>query len=185
MDTLTLDRATLDALASDVRVDLLKALDGREASLSVLAREVKLNKSTVFRHLSHLESVGLVKKVGGRLKGAYALTWKGRRLLHPEGLTVALLLAGAAGALLAAVGAALLYLSIRFSPGRGPVPEDGFELRRGGEEPLTAATATDPFFLYAALALLAVSLLLAAVAQALRVRRARSARCSAPERFAR
>ena len=110
MDRITLDRAVFKALASDTRLDILKALDERQKTVTELARELELNKATVFEHLEKLAEVGLIQKLEDDRKWVYwQLTWTGRRLLHPEAITLALVLSSALGSLLTAMAAAWLW----------------------------------------------------------------------------
>ena len=62
MTKLTLDMNTFKALASDTRLDILKALDGKKLSLKDISRITNLNKATLHEHLTKLNEAGLVKK---------------------------------------------------------------------------------------------------------------------------
>ena len=86
MTKLTLDMNTFKALASDTRLDILKALDGKNLSLKDISRITNLNKATLHEHLTKLNEAGLVKKKEreGHKWVYYKLTWKGQGLLHPE-----------------------------------------------------------------------------------------------------
>ncbi|MEM0493539.1 MAG: winged helix-turn-helix domain-containing protein [Candidatus Thermoplasmatota archaeon] len=86
MSKIVLDRETFKALASDTRLDILKALDGKQLNLTDLMRTTNLNKATLHEHLSKLTEVGLVKRQWreGHKWVYYRLTWKGESLLHPE-----------------------------------------------------------------------------------------------------
>jgi len=86
MPKLTLDMATFKALASDTRLDILRALDGKKMSLKDIAKATKLNKATLHEHLIKLNEAGLVKRKEreGHKWVYYKLTWKGEGLLHPE-----------------------------------------------------------------------------------------------------
>jgi len=86
MSKVTLDMNTFKALASDSRLDILRALDGKKMSLNDISRATKLNKATLHEHLVKLNQAGLVKKYEreGHKWVYYKLTWKGEGLLHPE-----------------------------------------------------------------------------------------------------
>jgi DNA-binding transcriptional ArsR family regulator len=86
MTKLTLDMHTFKALASDTRLDILKALDGKKLSLKDISKVTNLNKATLHEHLTKLNEAGLVKKKEreGHKWVYYKLTWKGEGLLHPE-----------------------------------------------------------------------------------------------------
>lgn len=110
MDKITLDRSVFKALASDTRLDILKALDVRQKTVTELAKELELNKATVFEHLEKLAEVGLIQKLEDERKWVYwQLSWTGRRLLHPEKITLAILLSTAGGALVTAIAAVWLW----------------------------------------------------------------------------
>ena len=86
MTKLTLDMHTFKALASDTRLDILRALDGKKMSLKELGHITNLNKATLHEHLAKLNEAGLIKKKEreGHKWVYYKLTWKGEGLLHPE-----------------------------------------------------------------------------------------------------
>ena len=86
MTKVTLDMNTFKALASDTRLDILRALDGKNMSLNDICRATSLNKATLHEHLTKLNEAGLVKKNEreGHKWVYYRLTWKGEGLLHPE-----------------------------------------------------------------------------------------------------
>jgi DNA-binding transcriptional ArsR family regulator len=93
MTKLTLDMNTFKALASDTRLDILRALDGKKLNLSDLCRATNLNKATLHEHLAKLNEAGLVKKKEreGHKWVYYRLTWKGEGLLHPENTRIVVL----------------------------------------------------------------------------------------------
>ena len=86
MTKVTLDMNTFKALASDTRLDILKALDGTRMNLNDISKKTKLNKATLHEHLVKLNEAGLVKRKEreGHKWVYYKLTWKGESLLHPE-----------------------------------------------------------------------------------------------------
>lgn len=171
VDDITLDRETFKALASDTRLLVLKALDERQKTLTELSKQLELNKSTLLEHLEKLESAGLVQKVEQDVERKWVywqLTWKGRRILHPGSIKVALLLSTAIGSI--AAGIAALWLWTRSGvapeePGGGArttmAPAEGVPL----EGP---AAALDPTYLAVAIAF--GLLALAATAWAVRAR---------------
>ncbi|MEA2035288.1 MAG: winged helix-turn-helix domain-containing protein [Euryarchaeota archaeon] len=92
-DDVTLDRKDISALSSDVRVAILKSLDGQSGNVSVLAKELALAKSTVHQHLTILTDTGFVKVDDNRKWRSYTLTSKAHRILHPgTGYRILLLL---------------------------------------------------------------------------------------------
>jgi DNA-binding transcriptional ArsR family regulator len=86
MPKVTLDMNTFKALASDTRLDILRALDGKKLNLKDISKATNLNKATLHEHLAKLHEAGLVKRKerDGHKWVYYKLTWKGEGLLHPE-----------------------------------------------------------------------------------------------------
>lgn len=107
---ITLDQASFKALASDVRVEILKRLDSRRETVTDLSNLISLSKPTLLEHLEKLQSAGLVKRIDeGRKWIYYELSDKGRKILHPERVAITLALASAVA--LAAIGLAFLLFS--------------------------------------------------------------------------
>jgi DNA-binding transcriptional ArsR family regulator len=79
-----LDRAALFALASDSRLEILKALKDERRTLSQLAELLGVDKAAVHRHLKKLEDGGLVKRSEEHGFLYYSLTWRSRGLISPE-----------------------------------------------------------------------------------------------------
>ncbi len=104
---ITLDQESFKALASDVRVGILKRLDVRRETVTDLSNLLSLSKPTLLEHLEKLQSAGLVKRVDeGRKWIYYQLSDKGRKILHPERVAITLVLGMAVA--LAAIGAFLV-----------------------------------------------------------------------------
>ena len=93
MPKITLDMNTFKALASDTRLDILRALDGKKMGLNEISQATKLNKATLHEHLTKLTDAGLVIKKDreGHKWVYYKLTWKGEGLLHPENSRIVVL----------------------------------------------------------------------------------------------
>jgi DNA-binding transcriptional ArsR family regulator len=88
-----LDYESFKALASHVRIDILKKLDEKQMTVTDLARALKISKSTAHKHLERLVEVGLVERKDTHRKWVYyRITRKGAKVLHPENVTVSLLL---------------------------------------------------------------------------------------------
>jgi len=107
--SITLDQDSFKALASEVRVEILKRLDERRATVTDLSTLMALSKPTLLEHLEKLQAAGLVKRMDeGRKWIYYELTGKGHKILHPERVTIivslclSILLAGAGIAAVAA-----------------------------------------------------------------------------------
>ena len=114
---ITLDQESFKALASDVRVGILKHLDVRRETVTDLSNLMTLSKPTLLEHLEKLQSAGLVKRVDeGRKWIYYELSDKGRKILHPERVAITLALGIAVA--LAAIGAFLvLTAEVAIMPG--------------------------------------------------------------------
>ncbi len=107
---ITLDQESFKALASDVRVGILKHLDVRRETVTDLSNLLELSKPTLLEHLEKLQSAGLVKRIDeGRKWIYYELTDKGRKILHPERVAITLALSAAVG--LAIIGAVYVLLA--------------------------------------------------------------------------
>jgi len=93
MTKVTLKMDDFKALASDSRLEIIKALDGKKLGLKELSKSTKLNKMTLHEHLSKLVETGFVKRIEreGHKWVYYKLTWKGESLIHPENTKVVLL----------------------------------------------------------------------------------------------
>lgn len=101
---ITLDQESFRALASDVRVEILKRLDTRRETVTDLSNLMSLSKPTLLEHLEKLQNAGLVKRIDeGRKWIYYVLSDKGRKILHPERVAITLALTSAV--VLAAIGA--------------------------------------------------------------------------------
>src|SRR5688572_7218014 len=98
MTKIVLDAEAFKALASDTRLQILKALDARPLTVSELSRLLDLNKATVFEHLKQLMAAELAKREDdpARKWVYYRLTWKGQNVLHPENAQIFLMLGMAA-----------------------------------------------------------------------------------------
>jgi DNA-binding transcriptional ArsR family regulator len=115
MTKVTLDMGTFKALASDTRLDILKALDGKKMNLKELTKVTNLNKATLHEHLTKLNEAGLVKKKEreGHKWVYYKLTWKGEGLLHPENTRIVVLFTMTFIALSAGILQLITYLKTR------------------------------------------------------------------------
>jgi len=88
-----LDYEAFRALASHVRIEILKKLDESRGTVSDLSRKLTMSKSTVHKHLERLVEVGLVSKLEDDRKWVYyEITGKGARILHPENVQVSVIL---------------------------------------------------------------------------------------------
>lgn len=92
--TITLDRESFKALASEVRVEILKQLDDHRQTVTDLSKSLSLAKPTLLEHLDRLVSANLiVKKDEGRKWIYYELTRRGRHILRPHQVKIMISLA--------------------------------------------------------------------------------------------
>ncbi len=92
--TITLDRESFRALASEVRVEILKQLGSHRMTVTDLSHSMSLAKPTLLEHLDRLVTAGLVSKVDeGRKWIYYELTKRGRTILHPHQVKIMISLA--------------------------------------------------------------------------------------------
>ncbi|HWG90135.1 MAG TPA: winged helix-turn-helix domain-containing protein, partial [Candidatus Thermoplasmatota archaeon] len=127
-----LDREAIKLLASDTRLDILKALKKRRMTVSELATVLNLGKSTVFEHVSKLVEGGLVvrKDDPEREWVYYELSHRAQRLLSPDTAKIILLFSALAAALLLGGAGYVLYSATTEAPADG------------GEAALAAASAS-------------------------------------------
>lgn len=111
MTKIVIDKDTFKALASDTRLKILKALDGRKKNLSEIARETGLSKTTVLEHMNKLIEADLVRKIEreGHKWTYYKLSWKGSSLLHPDNVKIIITLCSSIFLLLAGIASLIIY----------------------------------------------------------------------------
>lgn len=131
---IVLTKETFEILASGTRLTILKTLNKRRMTITELADNLDLAKSTVHHHLQRLADAGLViADDDGHAWVYYALTPEGRALLQPHGgARIRVLLAAGLASLAGGVWALAAFLTapIREEPvsplpggGGFPVPE--------------------------------------------------------------
>jgi DNA-binding transcriptional ArsR family regulator len=183
VDKITLDRDVFKALASDTRLDILKRLDVRQKTVTELAKEMDLNKATVFEHLEKLAAVNLIQKVAedAERKWVYwQLTWTGRRLLHPETITLAILLSTALGSVLTAAAAYVLWLRANLPTTQAP-EAGGMSIRAAPiEEVPIEPSSADPLLVVIAICLGLLTLALVSAAVWVHLRAQKRGDTSAP-----
>jgi DNA-binding transcriptional ArsR family regulator len=104
-----LDSDSFKALASHVRIDILKFLDQRQMTVTDLSKVLKISKSTAHKHLERLVEVGLIERLDENRKWVYyRITRKGLKILHPENVTVSFLLSWS----IVLIGALLVGLAL-------------------------------------------------------------------------
>lgn len=79
-----LDKKSLFALASDTRLEILKALQPMRRTVSQLSEALDIDKAAVHRHLKKMEEGGLVVRQEDHGFVYYGLSWKARDLMSPN-----------------------------------------------------------------------------------------------------
>jgi len=93
MTKVSLDVKSFKVLASETRLDILRALNGKKMSLNDICRATNLHKMTLHEHLSKLTEAGFIKRIEreGHKWVYYKLSWRGESLLHPENTHIVVL----------------------------------------------------------------------------------------------
>jgi len=93
MTKITLETKDFKVLASETRLAILKALDGKKMGLKDISRVTNLHEMTLHEHLEKLVESGFVKRKErkGHKWVYYQLSWKGESLIHPENTKVVVL----------------------------------------------------------------------------------------------
>lgn len=79
-----LDKKSLFALASDTRLEILKALQPMRRTVSQLSDALNIDKAAIHRHLKKMEEGGLVVRHEDHGFVYYGLSWKARDLMSPN-----------------------------------------------------------------------------------------------------
>jgi len=130
-----LDKKSLFALASDTRLDILRALEPTRRSVSQLAEVVGVDKAAVYRHLKKLEEGGFVKRYEDHGFVYYGLSWKARDILSPNENTKIVIMLSSSWLL---VLGAIAFIALSFSAFAG---ERASEANQGNGQ-----SAMDLFF---------------------------------------
>ncbi len=137
MPKVSLDIDSFKALASETRLDILRALDGKKMNLTEMTKATNLHKMTLHEHLSKLTSAGFIKRIEreGHKWVYYKLSWKGQSLLHPENTRIVIMFSMTFISLLFGIFSFVSYIKqqpatsmkeLLTAPRSGPVYEDLF-----------------------------------------------------------
>ncbi len=113
-----LDKKSLFALASDTRLEILRALEPSRRTLSQLAEALNADKAGIHRHLKKLEEGGFVKRFEDHGFVYYGLSWKARDILSPNENTKIVIVLSCSWILILAA-AAFLFLGFFAQAGFG------------------------------------------------------------------
>jgi ArsR family transcriptional regulator len=109
-EKVVLDRDSFKALASETRISILKALDGKRMTVTQLSKELEISKPALLKHLEALIEARLISKEEKERKWIhYELTFKGKNLMHPERVAVTVLLTASILAFVSAIAAFARY----------------------------------------------------------------------------
>jgi len=133
-----LDKRALFALASDTRLEMLKALEPHRRTVSQLAEVLGIDKAAVHRHLKKLEEGGFVVRAEDHGFVYYALTWKSRDILNPSDRTKIIILISSSIVCLLAM-AIVVFLA---SSGPGPSAADEGSIYQNAPDPGADGTST-------------------------------------------
>lgn len=137
MPKVSLDIDSFKALASETRLDILRALDGKKMNLTEMTKATNLHKMTLHEHLSKLTSAGFIKRIEreGHKWVYYKLSWKGQSLLHPENTRIVVMFSMTFISLLFGIFSFVSYIKqqpatsmkeLLTVPRSGPMYEDPF-----------------------------------------------------------
>jgi len=139
MPKVKLDIESFKALASETRLDILRALDGKKMSLNEITKATNLHKMTLYEHLSKLTDAGFIKKIEreGHKWVYYKLSWKGESLLHPENTRIVVMFSMTFVSLLLGIFSYVNYI------GQKPVTQPDLLMA-----PPPGSISEEPAFLY-------------------------------------
>jgi len=137
-----LDKRSLFALASDTRLEILKALQPNRRTLSQLAEALEIDKAAVHRHLRKLEEGGFVARTEDHGFIYYALTWKSRDILNPNDRTTIVILISSAFVCLVAMMVLVYIASGPAGMGTGGGDKSS-TMQEGGPEGATEAPSSE------------------------------------------
>jgi DNA-binding transcriptional ArsR family regulator len=156
-----LDKKALFALASDTRLEILKALQSERRTVSQLAETLGVDKAAVYRHLKKLEEGDFVKREDDHGFVYYRLSWKARDIISPGENTRIIVLISASVALL--MVAALLFFAMSSSGGAPyfePQEADNQYSGTDGRDPLSGGTEGTSSLLLLAVGLVGLTAIL-------------------------
>jgi DNA-binding transcriptional ArsR family regulator len=133
-----LDKGALFALASDSRLEILKALQPQRRTVTQLAEALNIDKGAVHRHLKKLEGGGLVTRFEDHGFVYYGLSWKARDIVSPgENTRIVIVFSCAVLSVLTSLALVLVGLQTASANGRmnGESPSDWQQILGGGGGP--------------------------------------------------
>jgi DNA-binding transcriptional ArsR family regulator len=154
-----LDKKALFALASDSRMEILKALNPQRRTVAQLADQLSIDKAAVHRHLKKLEEGGLVTRFEDHGFVYYGLSWKARDVISPgENTKIIIVFSMTVAMVIGAIAA--IAVSVSNSPLLFGQMEAGNE-PSGGVDKLTSGAAASPEMMALGIILLVIASILA------------------------
>jgi len=145
-----LDKKALFALASDTRMDILKALNTDRRTVSQLAEMLEVDKAAIHRHLKKLEEGGFVKRVEDHSFVYYSLSWKAKDIISPgENTRIVVIISCAFMLLLACI---FVFSTVH----TGPDPLKAMENMQGGAVTDAEQVEADHTLAYAAIVIMGI-----------------------------
>lgn len=101
----TIELNEIQNLSSETRLNILKILNVRRATISELSKSLNVPKSTMLYHIIRLSEIGFVNRVnnGDRKWIYYELSKKGKNVIQTKKITVSLLLSSSVLSLIAGI----------------------------------------------------------------------------------
>ena len=145
-----LDKRLLFALASDTRLEMLKALQSNRRTVSQFAELLGIDKAAVYRHLKKLEEGGFVVRAEDHGFVYYALTWRSRDILNPNDKTKIVILISTSMVCLMALMVVVLMASSPAatrseSVNQGSSSQDGMGMEGANERPGSSVAPAPSF----------------------------------------
>lgn len=139
-----LNKKSLFALASDTRLDILRALQPMRRTVTQLAESLNIDKAAVYRHLKKMEDGGLVTRYEDHGFVYYGLSWKARDLMSPNDNTRIIILLSVSWLFVFTVG---FFLVMALVYGETPFVDPLDQSSEGGV-PIPLLPKTDDDALY-------------------------------------
>ena len=128
-----IDKQALFALASDSRIEILKALGPQRRTLTQLADSLGIDKAAVHRHLKKLEEGGFVVRYEDHGFVYYGLSWKARDIISP-GENTKIVIVFASGWLMVAGAVIAIWAAVSRTGGRAGENMQGNTSVNGGTD---------------------------------------------------
>jgi DNA-binding transcriptional ArsR family regulator len=136
-----IDKQALFALASDSRIEILKALGPQRRTVTQLADSLGIDKSAVHRHLKKLEEGGFVVRNEDHGFVYYGLSWKARDIISP-GENTKIVIVFASGWLMVAGAFIAIWAALSRMGARGGEVSQGNATANGGSDFLQPLSAS-------------------------------------------